>query len=119
MQPPSQLAGMDWGNWGKYPKEYDRAIHGPFDPAKYYGKADVPFGQVKLAELPSWLARRNLSPVKIAQACGRAYWRWQHKYVLPKYAGVAPFFQVTCISMIFFYVINYPKTKHHKNYKYH
>lgn len=40
MQPPSQIAGMDWGNWGKYPKEYDRAIHGPFDPAKYYGKGE-------------------------------------------------------------------------------
>lgn len=36
--PPSTIAGINVGNWGRYPKEYDRAIHGPFDPAKYYGK---------------------------------------------------------------------------------
>lgn len=38
-----------------------------------------------------------------------AYWRWQHKYVLPKKAGIAPVFQVIAASMIFFYTINYGK----------
>lgn len=36
-----------------------------------------------------------------------AFWRWQHKYVLPKRGGVAPFFQVTFICMGIFYVLNY------------
>lgn len=38
MQPPSQIAGVDLGNWGKYPKGYDPAVHGRYDPAKFYGK---------------------------------------------------------------------------------
>ncbi|THK32918.1 putative ATP synthase subunit f, mitochondrial [Diachasma alloeum] len=119
MQPPSQLSNMDWGNWGKYPKNFDPSIHGRFDPAKYYGKADVPFGEVKLGELGSWFARREKGPIRLAQMIGRAYWRWQHKYVLPKKCGVAPFFQMTVTAMIFFYVINYPKLRWHANYKYH
>lgn len=25
-------------NFGQYPAEYDAKIHGPYDPARYYGK---------------------------------------------------------------------------------
>lgn len=81
--------------------------------------ADVPFGQVKLGELGAWFGRRNKSPNAIVGAISRAWWRWQHKYVFPKRAGIAPFFQLTVASMAFFYAINYPKLKHHRNYKYH
>lgn len=45
-----------------------------------------------------------------------AWWRWQHKYLQPKKAGIAPFFQVTAASMLFFYVINYGKTSKLTNY---
>ncbi|XP_034936551.1 putative ATP synthase subunit f, mitochondrial [Chelonus insularis] len=110
---------MDWGNWNKYPKEYNHEIHGPYDPATYYGKQDTPFGQVKLGELPAWLSRRNIGPAPFAQLLSRAYWRWQHKYVLPKKNGVASFFQVACGAMIFFYILNYPRTKWEAHYKYH
>ncbi|KAH9640075.1 hypothetical protein HF086_016006 [Spodoptera exigua] len=80
--------------FGDYPKEYNPAVHGPYDPARYYGKPDTPFGQVKINELGSWLARRNKSPQAIAGAFSRAWWRWQHKYVQPKKVGIAPFFQL-------------------------
>lgn len=43
--------------------------------------------------------------------CFVAYWRWQHKYVQPKRAGVAPFFQIAFGSMIAFYLINYKKMR--------
>lgn len=33
--------GIDWGNWGRYPKDYNPSIHGAFDPAKYYGKGNL------------------------------------------------------------------------------
>lgn len=81
--------------------------------------ADVPFGQVKLSELGAWIGRRAKSPSAIAGACSRAWWRWQHKYIQPKRAGIAPFFQLTFAAMIFFYSINYGKIRHHRNYKYH
>ena len=31
---------------GELPAEYSKAVHGPYDPAIFYGKKDTPFGQV-------------------------------------------------------------------------
>merc|ERR1712117_956481 len=75
-------------NW-RAPKEYNLKVHGPYDPAVYYGPKDTPFGQVKVKELPGWLARRGKSPVAMGRACSRAYWRWCHKYVFPTRSGLA------------------------------
>ncbi|CAB3253828.1 unnamed protein product [Arctia plantaginis] len=58
--------------FGDYPKEYDPATHGPYDPARYYGKPDTPFGDVKLKDLLAWLGRRNRSPSAMLGACSRA-----------------------------------------------
>ncbi|XP_020292775.1 putative ATP synthase subunit f, mitochondrial [Pseudomyrmex gracilis] len=104
---------------GGYPPQYDPVKHGPYDPARYYGKADTPFLDLKLNEIPSWISRREKTPSSIAGLFSRAFWRWQHKYAQPRKGGVAPFFQATVGCIIFFYVINYKKLKHHKNYKYH
>ncbi|XP_063533582.1 putative ATP synthase subunit f, mitochondrial [Cydia strobilella] len=104
---------------GDYPKEYDPKTHGPYDPAKYYGKPDTPFGEVKLMELPAWFARRSKSPSAFMGLFSRAWWRWQHKYMQPRKVGAAPFFQILVGNMVFFYAINYGRISHHKNYKYH
>lgn len=117
--------------FGDYPPEYDAKHHGPYDPARYYGKrksttnlqffnekkntyltitshsADIPFGKVKLGELSAWLSRREMSAQSLAGMISRAWWRWNHKYVLPKRAGIAPLFQLLAGSCLFFYVINY------------
>ena len=61
---------------GELPKAYNKAVHGPYDPAIFYGKRDVPLGQVKLQDVPSWFSRRNLSPTAMGQAMSRAYWRY-------------------------------------------
>ncbi|XP_031621170.1 putative ATP synthase subunit f, mitochondrial [Contarinia nasturtii] len=105
--------------FGDYPAEYIPEKHGPYDPARYYGKPDTPFSQLKLSEVPSWFGRRNKTPQAFAGACSRLFWRWQHKYLQTKRVGVAPFFQVVAASMVFFYAINYNRIKHHANYKYH
>ncbi|XP_050315206.1 putative ATP synthase subunit f, mitochondrial [Anthonomus grandis grandis] len=107
-----------WG-FGDYPPEYNPKVHGPYDPARYYGKADVPFGQVKLGEIGGWLARRNKNPRALVSAVSRAYWRWSHKYVQPKRAGIAPFLQVLFGAMGTFYFLNYHRISQHRNYKYH
>ncbi|ENN74885.1 putative ATP synthase subunit f, mitochondrial [Dendroctonus ponderosae] len=106
-------------NFGQYPIEYDPKIHGPYDPARFYGKPDTPFGQLKLSEVGSWLGRRDKSPRAVVGAISRAYWRWQHKYVQPKRAGIAPFLQVVVGCMGIFYVFNYDKISRHRNYKHH
>merc|ERR1712080_193600 len=105
---------------GELPKEYNPKVHGPYDPAVYYGpryKGYKSFGEVKLGELPSFLASRNKSPAGIGRAMSRAYWRWSHKYVLPKYTGLAPCIQLIVGSCVVFYVINAGKYWSHRNYK--
>ncbi|KAK2585634.1 hypothetical protein KPH14_010258 [Odynerus spinipes] len=104
---------------GEYPPEYNKAIHGPYDPARYYGKPDTPFTQVKLGELFAWFGRRNKSPQAATQAVSRAFWRWQHKYVFPVRAGIASYFQLTMGLVVIFYCLNYKRIKTHRNYKYH
>lgn len=104
---------------GDYPDEYNREKHGSYDPARYYGPPDTPFGQVKLGELPGWLLRRRKSPRAMIQAFSRAYWRWNHKYMQPRKCGIAGYWHIIWISMIYGYVINYQKLKHERNYKYH
>ncbi|KAG0720668.1 putative ATP synthase subunit f, mitochondrial [Chionoecetes opilio] len=93
--------------FGEYPAAYNATVHGPYDPARFYGKVDIPFGEVKLGEVGSWLARRSIGG--IPGAMSRAFWRWQHKYMLPKKTGFAPFAQLCVGSMIVFYAINYGK----------
>ena len=61
---------------GELPKGYNKAVHGPYDPAIFYGKKDVPLGTVKLQDVPSWLSRRNMTPTAMGQALSRAYWRF-------------------------------------------
>lgn len=78
--------------------------------------ADTPFAQVKVGEITSWLARREKNPSALAGAFSRAWWRWNHKYVQPKRAGIAPFLQVIVGSMVFFYAINYGKLSKYSVY---
>merc|ERR1712007_163161 len=87
---------------GELPKEYNPKVHGPYDPAIYYGPKAKAFGDVKISELPGWLAGRSKTPVGMGRAMSRAYWRWSHKYVLPKYTGLAPgiqFIWMVCIMV--------------------
>ena len=75
---------------GQLPSGYNKAVHGPYDPAVFYGKADIPlsqvkwdnvwsflnqhFPQVKVYQLPAWLLRRQFyNPI----AYGRAMSRWE------------------------------------------
>merc|ERR1712098_114905 len=79
-----------------------------------YGKKDVPLGEVKLQELPKWFSRRNMSPESIGRAMSRAYWRWNHKYCLPKYCGMTPFLQTAAGFSALFYLMNYSSISHHR-----
>lgn len=79
---------------GGYPVDYDPARHGPYDPARYYGKrefvalvqwlqliiilynsfvhaADTPFLDLKLNEISGWISRRQKTPQAVAGAFSR------------------------------------------------
>lgn len=104
---------------GDYPAEYNPKVHGPYDPARFYGKPDTPFTELKLTEVGSWLARRKKSPQAFAGVCSRAWWRWQHKYVLPKRAGLVGVAQFCAVWSALFYYLNYNKMKQERRFKYH
>merc|ERR1712012_1009568 len=104
---------------GELPKDYNVKVHGPYDPSVFYGKKDTPFGQVKVKELPGWLARRSKNPIDWGRAVGRGYWRWLHKYHYPIRSGLAFPFQVMMGWSAFFYFLNYNKIQHHRNWKHH
>jgi len=105
---------------GNLPKEYNKAVHGPYDPAVFYGKKDLKLSQVKIYELPLWLMRRQFyNPIAYGRCMSRNFWRWNHKFVLAKNCGVTPFFQVVVGASAFFYLINYEGIAAHKNAKYH
>ncbi|XP_076280583.1 ATP synthase, subunit F [Lasioglossum baleicum] len=106
-------------NIGLYPKGYDRSVHGPYDPARYYGKPDTPLGEVKLGELTKWIGRREIGFRPFAGLCSRAFWRWQHKYIHPLKSGFAPVMQVAIAGSITFYIMNYLRLRGHRKYKYH
>merc|ERR1711976_743652 len=104
---------------GECPPGYNPKVHGPYDPAINYGKKDIPLGQVKISELPGWLARRNWTPAGIARGMSRGYWRWNHSYLQPKRAGMAGFIH-WCVGICFVsYMASYGKFRHHRVYKYH
>ncbi|CAH1738695.1 unnamed protein product [Aphis gossypii] len=68
-------------NIGDYPCEYNPKVHGPYNPARFYGTPDTSFSQLKLCEVTDWVKRRNKSPKSIVGLFSRAYWRWSHQYV--------------------------------------
>ena len=70
---------------------------------------DIPLGQVKISELPGWLARRNWTPAGIARGMSRGYWRWNHAFLQPKRAGMAGFIH-WCVGICFVsYMASYGK----------
>ncbi|UYV79979.1 ATP5J2 [Cordylochernes scorpioides] len=104
---------------GHYPKEYNPKIHGVYDPARYYGKPDIPLSEVKLQELPSWLMRRNKSPLAIGRCVGRGYWRWMHSYIFPRKAGLPGLLHIVGTIMAISFYINSDKVYKHRYFKHH
>ncbi|KOX77486.1 Putative ATP synthase subunit f, mitochondrial [Melipona quadrifasciata] len=110
---------IKFDSWGCYPKGYDRATHGPYDPSRYYGKPDTPFSQVKIRDLPEWFARREKGFKPFASLISRAHWRWQLKYMHAKKGTAAPLWQLIFAGMTVGYIANYMRLRGHRHYKYH
>jgi len=105
--------------FNEYPKEYNPRVHGPYNPARFYGNAE-PLSQVKIGELGSWLSRRSFSLTSTRQAIGRAMWRYRFKYIAPKRANAAFLYHFMIMSFAASYFISeYPVRKHHTWAIYH
>jgi len=105
---------------GLLPKGYDKNIHGPYVPWRYYGKPDTAFKDVKLGEFVSWFRRRNKRPKAIVQAVSRNYWYWVHRHVDCRYPNMAWVWQF-CLAFAFtMYWVRYqPLHSVHTTARYH
>jgi len=92
---------------GCYPPEYNRAVHGPYNPGTYYGKPDTPLSEVKLSELLDWLKRRNYHPRAMIDCTNRFFWRWKNKNNNPVLATSRFFFQLLLMYSLFSYFSKY------------
>ena len=103
----------------EYPKEYNPKVHGPYNPARFYGKAE-PLAEVKLGEFSSWLGRRNFTLKGITDAIGRSMWRYRFKYIEPKKANAAFLFHFVFFAFTINYMLyEYPEKKKHTWAIYH
>ncbi|XP_053202508.1 putative ATP synthase subunit f, mitochondrial [Panonychus citri] len=108
-----------WKSLNCYPPEYNRAIHGPYDPRINYAFKDTPLMQVKLGELPSWIMRRKMTPHSMAAAITRHFHRTNaaHFTAIRSRSNMA--FTVILITAIMGYVGQLHHIHHHRRYKYH
>ncbi|KAI1706946.1 mitochondrial f1F0-ATP synthase, subunit f domain-containing protein [Ditylenchus destructor] len=67
-------------NIGLYPPEYNEKVHGPYCHWRYYGKPDTPLMDVKIADLPAWIGRREKTPIAAWNQASRQFmwikYRW-------------------------------------------
>ncbi|BFZ02830.1 hypothetical protein BsWGS_05869 [Bradybaena similaris] len=104
---------------GKYPKEYNPKVHGPYLPGRYYGKPDVPFGDVKIGDLGSWISRRSLRPANIWGAIHRSYWNWSGRWINARTPAFAGYAQMIMLLSAYSFFALYKDRSYHKHCKYH
>jgi F-type H+-transporting ATPase subunit f len=74
--------------FGLLPREYNFKVHGPYVPWRYYGKLDTPFFDLKVKDVPSWILRRDLSPLAGLRASARAWHYYLHRFRDTKYLSM-------------------------------
>merc|ERR1711860_461900 len=62
--------------YSPYPIEYNARVHGPYDPARTYGKPRVPLWDVKIGDMPRFLWNANWSFRNVSRVTG-LFW---HRY---------------------------------------
>lgn len=106
--------------FGNYPKEYNRAVHGPYYPWVYYGPKDTPLSEVKLGEFKTWFARRQKTPAAALAATSRVsheYLRrwWQTSYGSP----TKGFLQCVVFCSAGSLLLTYGYYRNERTHKYH
>lgn len=111
---------MEKLGFGLYPAGYDRRVHGPYCPDRYYGPKDTPLSEVKLSELPKWIGRREKSIFSIGQLFSRSEFRYHRKFMAPNRArpGLWLWHSILVISALS-YLNHYSHVQEHKHFKYH
>ncbi|XP_042293265.1 ATP synthase subunit f, mitochondrial isoform X1 [Sceloporus undulatus] len=80
---------------------------------------DKPLMDVKLGQLPNWLAARDYSPAGIVRGCQGGYNRFIKKYIDVKKGGIGGIAMMLTGYVIISYIWNYDHLKHDRWRKYH
>ncbi|CAF0963503.1 unnamed protein product [Rotaria sordida] len=106
--------------FNEYPRDFNPRIHGPYCPWRYYGKRDLHFGDVKLVDIPAWIARRDKTPMGIYQGGIRTFWKFYRAFLDNKKPNLIWYTQIFAVaSLINFVFFAIPDRKHYKWAKYH
>ncbi|XP_005289114.1 ATP synthase subunit f, mitochondrial [Chrysemys picta bellii] len=74
---------------------------------------------VKLGQLPSWIAMRDFTPSGLTGAVRRGYVRYLNKYISVKKGGIGGISMVLFGYVVVSYIWNYHHLKHERWRKYH
>ncbi|XP_062999637.1 ATP synthase subunit f, mitochondrial [Elgaria multicarinata webbii] len=74
---------------------------------------------VKVGQLPTWLAARNYSPQGIVTSCRGGYDRFVNKYINVKKGGISGIAMMLTGYVVMSYIWNYKHIKHDRWRKYH
>ncbi|XP_038618473.1 ATP synthase subunit f, mitochondrial [Tachyglossus aculeatus] len=74
---------------------------------------------VKLGQLPAWIAMRDFSPRGIGGAFRRGYDRYYSKYIDVKKGGIGGITMVLAAYVLLNYCAVYKELKHERMRKYH
>ncbi|CAF1302780.1 unnamed protein product [Rotaria magnacalcarata] len=106
--------------FNEYPRGFNPRVHGPYCPWRHYEKRDLHFGDVKLAEIPAWIARRDKTPMGIYQGGIRTFWKFYRAYLDNKKPNLIWYTQIFVVaSLINFVFFAMPDRKQYKWAKYH
>ncbi|XP_071965944.1 ATP synthase subunit f, mitochondrial-like isoform X2 [Antedon mediterranea] len=81
--------------------------------------AEIPLREVKLGQLPKWLATCSFTPSGVKNAVVRNFWRYHTKYINVRKANIAPIGQFVALTIGLTYIWRFKKEKHHRIRKYH
>uniref|UniRef100_A0A914DI24 Uncharacterized protein n=1 Tax=Acrobeloides nanus TaxID=290746 RepID=A0A914DI24_9BILA len=101
---------------------YNPKIHGPYCEWRWYGEPDKKFMEVKLTDVPAWLARRNYHPLSMLAEVKRNYHYLRHLYIDPPYKNPywvalnVIFWVVAFYTIIFEFIMGHKRTTLQKNY---
>ncbi|CAF1487673.1 unnamed protein product, partial [Rotaria magnacalcarata] len=106
--------------FNEYPRDFNPRVHGPYCPWRYYGKRDLHFSDVKLADISAWVARRDKTPMGIYQGGIRTFWKFYRAYLDNKKPNLIWYTQIfVAASLINFIIFAMPDRKQYKWAKYH
>ncbi|KAM9222488.1 ATP synthase F(0) complex subunit f, mitochondrial [Leptosomus discolor] len=80
---------------------------------------DMKLLDVKLGQLPSWLAMRDYTPGGIVGAMRRGYNRYYNKYINVKKGGISGVSMILAAYVVVSYIWDYSHLKHDRHRKYH